>query len=144
MTESVLQLVHPSWRLCKNALYLLMHCQVAAVPPQHDKCTGEAVGMTHDHHMLLLAGQQARLGQEKWPHQGHLQFCAVSLCYGRGLPDALDGVSFELRPGQKVGVCGRTGQPQIHPYTPSKHCTGLFMTDSYGGIILPLHVLRSK
>ena len=69
--------------------------------------------------MLLLAGQQASRGQEEWPHQGHLQFCGVSLRYGCSLPDALDGVSFELRPGQKVGICGRTGQSnvQISIYT---------------------------
>lgn len=62
------------------------------------------------------AGQQARLGQEEWPHQGHLQFCGVSLRYGRDLPDALDGVSFELKPGLKVGICGRTGQTLSHAY----------------------------
>lgn len=69
--------------------------------------------------MLVGAGQQASLGQEDWPQQGHLQFCGVSLRYGSGLPDALDGVSFELRPGQKVGICGRTGQSDLlNTYTP--------------------------
>lgn len=44
-----------------------------------------------------------------WPQQGHLQFCNVRLSYGQESMYALDGVSFELRPGQKVGICGRTG-----------------------------------
>ena len=49
------------------------------------------------------------LGSGQWPQQGHLQFCGVRLKYGREAPYALAGVTFELRPGQKVGICGRTG-----------------------------------
>lgn len=31
------------------------------------------------------------------------------LVYRNGLPNALDGVSFLVRPGEKVGIVGRTG-----------------------------------
>lgn len=31
------------------------------------------------------------------------------LVYRDGLPNALDGVSFVVRPGEKVGIVGRTG-----------------------------------
>jgi len=31
------------------------------------------------------------------------------LCYREGLPRALDGVNLLVRPGEKVGVVGRTG-----------------------------------
>lgn len=31
------------------------------------------------------------------------------LVYRDGLPNALDGVSFIVRPGEKVGIVGRTG-----------------------------------
>lgn len=41
--------------------------------------------------------------------QGHVQFINVRLQYSPELPEALAGTSFELRPGQKVGICGRTG-----------------------------------
>uniref|UniRef100_A0A674N896 ATP-binding cassette, sub-family C (CFTR/MRP), member 10 n=1 Tax=Takifugu rubripes TaxID=31033 RepID=A0A674N896_TAKRU len=44
-----------------------------------------------------------------WPAQGWLEFRSVVLAYRDGLPNALDGVSFVVRPGEKVGIVGRTG-----------------------------------
>ncbi|NXA51711.1 MRP7 protein, partial [Nothocercus julius] len=44
-----------------------------------------------------------------WPSQGHVEFQEVVLAYRAGLPNALDGVSFALYPGEKVGIVGRTG-----------------------------------
>nr|XP_033480550.1 multidrug resistance-associated protein 7 [Epinephelus lanceolatus]XP_033480551.1 multidrug resistance-associated protein 7 [Epinephelus lanceolatus] len=44
-----------------------------------------------------------------WPEQGWLEFRGVVLAYRDGLPNALDGVSLVVRPGEKVGIVGRTG-----------------------------------
>lgn len=44
-----------------------------------------------------------------WPQQGGLEFRHAVLAYREGLPNALDGVSLLVRPGEKVGVVGRTG-----------------------------------
>ncbi|XP_037327748.2 ATP-binding cassette sub-family C member 10 [Pungitius pungitius] len=44
-----------------------------------------------------------------WPQRGLLEFRGASLSYRDGLPDALDGVSLVVRPGEKVGIVGRTG-----------------------------------
>lgn len=44
-----------------------------------------------------------------WPQQGGLEFRHVVLVYREGLPNALDGVNLTVRPGEKVGVVGRTG-----------------------------------
>ncbi|CDQ66482.1 unnamed protein product [Oncorhynchus mykiss] len=44
-----------------------------------------------------------------WPEQGWLEFRGAVLSYREGLPNALDGVSLVVRPGEKVGVVGRTG-----------------------------------
>ncbi|XP_041640876.1 ATP-binding cassette sub-family C member 10 [Cheilinus undulatus] len=52
--------------------------------------------------------QNAQLPPE-WPEQGWLEFRDVVLAYRDGLPNALDGVSLVLRPGEKVGIIGRTG-----------------------------------
>ncbi|XP_015256948.1 PREDICTED: multidrug resistance-associated protein 7-like [Cyprinodon variegatus] len=44
-----------------------------------------------------------------WPERGSLEFCHVVLAYREGLPNALDGVSLTVRPGEKIGIVGRTG-----------------------------------
>uniref|UniRef100_A0A3Q3IF34 ABC transporter domain-containing protein n=1 Tax=Monopterus albus TaxID=43700 RepID=A0A3Q3IF34_MONAL len=44
-----------------------------------------------------------------WPEQGWVEFRGVVLAYREGLPNALDGVSLVVRPGEKVGIVGRTG-----------------------------------
>lgn len=44
-----------------------------------------------------------------WPSQGAIEFKNVDLAYREGLPDVLRDVSFQVKPGEKVGVVGRTG-----------------------------------
>ena len=44
-----------------------------------------------------------------WPIQGAVTFQRVVLQYRPGLPFALNGVSFETQPAEKIGVVGRTG-----------------------------------
>eukprot|EP00755_Sulcionema_specki_P015026 Sspe_Gene.58292::Locus_31969_Transcript_1_1_Confidence_1.000_Length_4390::g.58292::m.58292/K05673/ABCC4; ATP-binding cassette, subfamily C (CFTR/MRP), member 4 len=44
----------------------------------------------------------------EWPRQGEVVFDRVALRYRSG-PLVLKNVSFTLRPGERVGVCGRTG-----------------------------------
>uniref|UniRef100_UPI00358DFD85 ATP-binding cassette sub-family C member 10 n=1 Tax=Myxine glutinosa TaxID=7769 RepID=UPI00358DFD85 len=44
-----------------------------------------------------------------WPTRGSLEFRDVSFQYRPGLPYALAGVSFSVRPREKIGIVGRTG-----------------------------------
>lgn len=44
-----------------------------------------------------------------WPSQGHIEFQQVVLAYRPDLPNALDGVTFTIYSGEKVGIVGRTG-----------------------------------
>ncbi|GFN76447.1 multidrug resistance-associated protein 7-like [Plakobranchus ocellatus] len=44
-----------------------------------------------------------------WPSEGVIEFDSVSLRYREALTYALTRVSFKTRPGEKVGVVGRTG-----------------------------------
>lgn len=44
-----------------------------------------------------------------WPSQGEVVFEKVVLQYRASLPPALCGLSFRIRAGEHVGVCGRTG-----------------------------------
>ncbi|XP_034846302.1 multidrug resistance-associated protein 7 isoform X2 [Mirounga leonina] len=53
-------------------------------------------------------GQLPRLGVG-WLTQGSVEFQDVVLVYRPGLPNALDGVTFRVQPGEKLGIVGRTG-----------------------------------
>ncbi|KAK2508352.1 hypothetical protein MC885_011599 [Smutsia gigantea] len=44
-----------------------------------------------------------------WLSRGRVEFQDVVLVYRPGLPNALDGVTFCVQPGEKVGIVGRTG-----------------------------------
>ena len=44
-----------------------------------------------------------------WPSHGHIQAHNLVYKYRPELPIVLKGVSFELKPCEKLGVCGRTG-----------------------------------
>ncbi|XP_059794613.1 ATP-binding cassette sub-family C member 10 isoform X5 [Balaenoptera ricei] len=53
-------------------------------------------------------GQRPQLGIG-WLSQGSVEFQDVVLVYRPGLPNALDGVTFCVQPGEKLGIVGRTG-----------------------------------
>lgn len=54
-----------------------------------------------------------------WPECGHLQFVEVRLRYQPSAPYALAGLSLEVQSGQKIGICGRTGDGDQRLYRPS-------------------------
>ncbi|KAF9527181.1 ATP-dependent bile acid permease [Crepidotus variabilis] len=44
-----------------------------------------------------------------WPDRGEVTFKNVRMAYRPGLPEVLKGVTFNVRPGEKIGIVGRTG-----------------------------------
>jgi ATP-binding cassette, subfamily C (CFTR/MRP), member 1 len=44
-----------------------------------------------------------------WPSAGAIRFHNVHFAYRNGLPLVLNGVTFMVQPGEKVGIVGRTG-----------------------------------
>lgn len=47
--------------------------------------------------------------EKNWPQTGHLELKNVSLRYRPELPFVLKNMNLNIPPGQKVGICGRTG-----------------------------------
>lgn len=45
----------------------------------------------------------------EWPQTGYIQFNNVCLNYRKNLPMVLKNLNFNIYPGEKVGICGRTG-----------------------------------
>ena len=48
-------------------------------------------------------------GQEEWPKQGHIKLENLEMRYRNGLPLVLKGVNLDIKPGEKIGIVGRTG-----------------------------------
>jgi ABC-type multidrug transport system fused ATPase/permease subunit len=46
---------------------------------------------------------------EDWPQQGSVEFADVQMAYRPDLDPVLKGVTATIRPGEKVGIVGRTG-----------------------------------
>jgi len=44
-----------------------------------------------------------------WPRSGDIKFSNVELAYREHLPLVLKGIGFHVKPGEKVGIVGRTG-----------------------------------
>jgi len=46
---------------------------------------------------------------DQWPSAGRIVFENASMRYREGLDPVLQDLTFEVKPGERVGVCGRTG-----------------------------------
>ncbi|KAM0815312.1 putative ABC multidrug transporter [Seiridium cardinale] len=46
---------------------------------------------------------------EEWPTTGAIQFEDVSAAYKEGTDPVLRNITLQIQPGQRVGICGRTG-----------------------------------
>uniref|UniRef100_A0A8C1V7F9 ATP-binding cassette, sub-family C (CFTR/MRP), member 8b n=1 Tax=Cyprinus carpio TaxID=7962 RepID=A0A8C1V7F9_CYPCA len=114
----------------------------------HLGCVKRVSGLIHtqpESYDGLMTPAQVPAG---WPKYGEIQIKNLSVRYDSSLKPVLRHVSAHIRPGQKVGICGRTGSGK------SSFSLALFrMLDTIEGnrIIdgidiakLPLQTLRSK
>ncbi|KAK7930093.1 hypothetical protein WMY93_006488 [Mugilogobius chulae] len=83
-----------------------------------------------------------------WPEQGWVEFRSVVLCYREGLPNALDGVSLVVRPGEKVGIVGRTGSGKsslfLALFRMVELTQGQILLDGLDISTVGIHQLRSR
>ncbi|KAL7922301.1 multidrug resistance-like protein [Trichoderma austrokoningii] len=84
-----------------------------------------------------------------WPSRGHVVIRDLEASYGEnGDIKALDGVTLDLKPGEKVGVCGRTGSGKssllltvLRLLDPS---VGTLTIDSVPLNTVPREIIRSR
>mmetsp|Transcript_13169 Transcript_13169/g.18230 ORF Transcript_13169/g.18230 Transcript_13169/m.18230 type:complete len:1650 (+) Transcript_13169:155-5104(+) len=83
-----------------------------------------------------------------WPAHGHIRFENVQMRYRPGLPLVLRGLSFEVKPGEKVGIVGRTGAGKsslfVTLYRLVELCGGKIVIDNVDITKIGLWSLREK
>uniref|UniRef100_A0A8C9NDR2 ATP-binding cassette sub-family C member 10 n=1 Tax=Serinus canaria TaxID=9135 RepID=A0A8C9NDR2_SERCA len=83
-----------------------------------------------------------------WPREGLVEFQQVVLAYRPGLPNALDGVSFTVYPGEKLGIVGRTGSGKstlfLALFRMVEMKSGQILLDGVDSQLVGLEELRSR
>ncbi|KAJ7404257.1 multidrug resistance-associated protein 7 isoform X4 [Willisornis vidua] len=83
-----------------------------------------------------------------WPSQGLVEFQDVVLAYREGLPNALDGVTFTVYPGEKLGIVGRTGSGKstlfLALFRMVELKSGRILLDGVDSRLVGLEELRSR
>ncbi|KAM7027196.1 ATP-binding cassette sub-family C member 10 isoform 1-T1 [Passerculus sandwichensis] len=83
-----------------------------------------------------------------WPSKGLVEFQQVVLVYRPGLPNALDGVSFTVYPGEKLGIVGRTGSGKstlfLALFRMVEMKSGQILLDGVDSQLVGLEELRSR
>ncbi|CDF88753.1 ZYBA0S03-01178g1_1 [Zygosaccharomyces bailii CLIB 213] len=85
---------------------------------------------------------------EEWPSKGEIKFEDVSFSYRPGLPPVLKELNLDIRSGEKIGICGRTGAGKstimsaLYRINELNH--GRILIDNINIADLGLYELRSK
>ena len=83
-----------------------------------------------------------------WPAAGAVDFERYALRYREGLSLVLDGVTLHVAPGEKVGICGRTGAGKssltLALFRILEPAAGRITIDGVDITRIGLHELRSK
>lgn len=55
--------------------------------------------------------QESKTGHKisNWPSKGSIKFKNINLCYEGSKTSVLKGISFDVKPREKIGIVGRTG-----------------------------------
>lgn len=86
--------------------------------------------------------------RESWPEAGTIRFENASLAYRPGLPLVLKNLNMDIKPSEKIGICGRTGAGKSSIMTAlfrlAELSSGKIEIDGLDISKMGLHSLRSK
>uniref|UniRef100_A0A8B9GHU7 Multidrug resistance-associated protein 7 n=1 Tax=Amazona collaria TaxID=241587 RepID=A0A8B9GHU7_9PSIT len=107
-----------------------------------------SVERTEEYSTDIPMEPQDKLVATDWPSQGLVEFQQVVLAYRADLPNALDGVSFIIYPGEKVGIVGRTGSGKstlfLALFRMLELKSGQILLDGVNSKLVGLDELRSR
>ncbi|XP_028395271.1 ATP-binding cassette sub-family C member 9-like [Dendronephthya gigantea] len=85
---------------------------------------------------------------EKWPEKGEIGLRDLTLAYAHELPPAIKDVSVDIKAGEKIGVCGRTGSGKstvtLGLFRMLEHFEGHIIIDGIDISQMSLRALRSR
>ncbi|RMD44640.1 hypothetical protein DV735_g585, partial [Chaetothyriales sp. CBS 134920] len=88
------------------------------------------------------------LKEQQWPRNGHIKFESLTLSHRPGLEPALRNVTLDIRPGERIGIVGRTGAGKSTLITALLRLTeptsGRIMIDDVDIHTVGLELLRSR
>ncbi|NWI03817.1 MRP7 protein, partial [Tichodroma muraria] len=98
--------------------------------------------------LVQVKAQMCSQVSADWPSEGLVEFQQVVLAYRPGLPNALDGVSFTVYPGEKLGIVGRTGSGKsslfLALFRMVEVKSGRILLDGVDSQLVGLEELRSR
>ena len=78
----------------------------------------------------FILPNDTNLKEKNWPNKGKIAFKDLSIKYRPNTEIVLNNLSFEIFPGEKIGICGRTGSGK------STLCLSIFrLIEPYNGTI---------
>jgi ABC-type multidrug transport system fused ATPase/permease subunit len=106
------------------------------------------------HHYGMKLDQEAAYNipetapPDNWPEHGAIKFKNVTMSYRPSLPPVLKNISLDIKKGEKIGICGRTGAGKstimTALYRLVEPSSGSIIIDDIDISTLGLHELRSK
>ncbi|NWW00316.1 MRP7 protein, partial [Machaerirhynchus nigripectus] len=124
------------------------HTEIMMVSVERTEEYTTDIPMEPQDKLVQVKAQMCSQVSADWPSQGLVEFQQVVLVYRAGLPNALDGVSFTVYPGEKLGIVGRTGSGKstlfLALFRMVELKSGRILLDGVDSQLVGLEELRSR
>ncbi|NXR48741.1 MRP7 protein, partial [Hippolais icterina] len=124
------------------------HTEIMMVSVERTEEYTTDIPMEPQDKLVQVKAQMCSQVSADWPSKGLVEFQQVILAYRAGLSNALDGVSFTVYPGEKLGIVGRTGSGKstlfLALFRMVEMKSGRILLDGVDSQLVGLEELRSR
>ncbi|NWH86570.1 MRP7 protein, partial [Aegithalos caudatus] len=124
------------------------HTEIMMVSVERTEEYTTDIPMEPQDKLVQVKAQMCSQVSADWPSKGLVEFQQVVLAYRAGLPNALNGVSFTVYPGEKLGIVGRTGSGKstlfLALFRMVEMKSGQILLDGVDSQLVGLEELRSR